>query len=295
MNILILTTKLPYPPKDGGAIATLNMAAGLSDLGHHVTMLAMNTSKHHFPANKVPRSLQEKIMFHIVDVNARIRWAAAFINLIFSKKPYHSVRFRSGLFMLKLRDLLTDEQFDIIQFEGPYLDYCVPLIRQTSKAKLSFRAHNIEHEIWNRRAHRSRNPLRRFYFSVLSGRIKRLERSLIHHVDMVIPISGKDYTTFLKLCPDNRYLVCPAGLNIPAYPDPEPVSAFSLFFIGALDWGPNTEGLDWFFKYIWKQLTALYPELKIHIAGRNSHYYFSGKIRHRDVIVEGRSKMHINL
>lgn len=287
MNILILTTKPPYPPKDGGAIATLNMAAGLAELDHHVTILAMNTAKHFFPADKIPRDLQEKITFHVVDADTRIRWPSAVWNLFFSHKPYHSVRFRSGLLLQKLRDLLFHNQFDIIQFEGPYLDYCIPLIRQNSIAKISFRAHNIEHEIWERRAGQAKNPFKKFYFSLLSKRIKKLESSFLYQADMVIPISGKDHHIFQKLHPDKTYFVCPTGIDIPSYPEPEPVSAFSLFYIGALDWGPNTEGLDWFFKYVWKELITLYPGMKIHIAGRNSHYYFSGQIRLKGVIVEG--------
>ena len=45
MRILQLMNKVPWPPKDGGAIACLNMTKGFSMLGHEVTVLSMNTSK----------------------------------------------------------------------------------------------------------------------------------------------------------------------------------------------------------------------------------------------------------
>ncbi len=64
MKILLLTNKLPYPPKDGGSIATLNMITGLCDAGHSVTCLSLNTVKHRFPIEKIPPSLSEKIRFH---------------------------------------------------------------------------------------------------------------------------------------------------------------------------------------------------------------------------------------
>ena len=54
MKILILTNKLPYPPRDGGSIATLNMITGLRDAGNDITCLALNTSKHPFPVDKIP-------------------------------------------------------------------------------------------------------------------------------------------------------------------------------------------------------------------------------------------------
>ena len=43
MKILQLTNKTPYPPKDGGAIATLSLAEGLADAGHEVLMLCLNS------------------------------------------------------------------------------------------------------------------------------------------------------------------------------------------------------------------------------------------------------------
>lgn len=41
-----------------------------------------------------------------------------------------------------------------------------------------------------------------------------------------------------------------------------------IFFIGALDWLPNIEGLQWFFDRVWPKLRSQYPLLEFHIAGR---------------------------
>lgn len=287
MNILILTTKLPYPPKDGGAIATLNMAAGLADQGCRVTMLAMNTTKHYFPPDQIPQDLQEKIRFHAVETDTGIRWGALIWNFLFSQKPYHSMRFRSDPFLEKLQELLHEHKYDIIQFEGPYLDYYLPLTRQLSRAQISFRAHNIEHEIWSRRADEVKNPIRRFYFSLLARRIKKLENAFIHQVDMVIPISARDHQIFLQMGLEKPSLACPAGIDIPSYPDPAPASILSLSFIGALDWGPNREGLNWFLEHVWKQLSSRHPDLKIHVAGRNPHHFYADHTRLPGIIMEG--------
>ena len=86
MKILILSTKLPYPPRDGGAIATLNLATGLSGSGHKVVLLAMNTAKHWFNADLIPASLKQKIAINTVDVQARIRWYALLWNFFFSSQ-----------------------------------------------------------------------------------------------------------------------------------------------------------------------------------------------------------------
>jgi len=46
MNILQLTNKMPYPAKDGGAIATLNLSKGFVNANNKLTILSMNTAKH---------------------------------------------------------------------------------------------------------------------------------------------------------------------------------------------------------------------------------------------------------
>ena len=287
MNILILSTKLPYPPRDGGAIATLNLATGLSESGHHVVLLAMNTAKHYFNPVDIPAQLSKIITIHVVDVKAQIQWPFLLWNFFFSEKPYNAVRFHSKQFEFELKEIIRSEKPDIIQLEGPYLDYCIPLIRDISSAKISFRAHNLEHEIWERRARQTKNPLSRWYIKVLSGRIRRLELSIIHNVDMVVPISERDLKRFRDLELNCPAAACPAGLDRSSYPDPAPVSPISLFYIGALDWGPNTEGLDWFFENVWENLSVMHPGIELHIAGRNPDFYFNRKKEIRGVIIKG--------
>ena len=287
MRILILSTKLPWPPKDGGAIATLNMATGLSEAGHQVGLLAMNTSKHWFSTDQIPILLKQKINIQAVDVKARICWPALLWNFLFSHKPYNAVRFRSSKFIEKLRQIIMDEKPEIIQLEGPYLDYCIPVIREMTKAKISFRAHNIEHEIWKRRAEQTKNPFKKHYFNVLSARIRNIEKSMISNADMVVPISVRDLDRFQELGFSGQAKACPVGLDIRAYPDPATILQINLFYIGALDWGPNTEGLDWFFENVWKSITDKHPDIELHIAGRNPDYYFKGKKEVPGIIIHG--------
>ena len=73
MKILILSNKLPYPPKDGGSIATLNMLTGLRDAGNQVTCLSLNTSKHPYPIEDIPSEIGETIRFMGVACNTSIK------------------------------------------------------------------------------------------------------------------------------------------------------------------------------------------------------------------------------
>ena len=40
LNVLLVATKAPWPPVDGGRLLLLNTLAGLTDAGHRATLVA---------------------------------------------------------------------------------------------------------------------------------------------------------------------------------------------------------------------------------------------------------------
>ena len=117
MRVLLLCSKSPWPPKDGGATATLNLIKGLSALNVSVTVLAINTSKHFVREEDIPEAIFNSIDYHLINVNTRISLARLLFNLVFSKKPYNLERFRSEVYEIELEKIIRNN-FDIIQIEG---------------------------------------------------------------------------------------------------------------------------------------------------------------------------------
>jgi len=191
MKILQVNNKVPYPTKDGGAIACMNMVKGFSQLGHDVTVLSMNTLKHHVSYAELPEEVKKTADFRLVDVPAKISPLQAFFNLVFSKQPYNAVRFINADFAETLERLLDEKKFDVIQLEGLYVCPYIPVIRKKTKALIVYRAHNIEYEIWERTAKISKG-MRRFYLENLSKRIKRFEKFWLNAYDVLVPISTRD-------------------------------------------------------------------------------------------------------
>lgn len=129
MKILVLTNKLPYPARDGGSIATLNMLSGLRAAGNDITCLSLNTSKHNFLVEKIPGELSDTMRFIGVDCDSSIRPLHMLFNLLFSGEPYIAERFNIKKYREKLTWLLNNEQFDLIQLEGPYPGHYIDVIR----------------------------------------------------------------------------------------------------------------------------------------------------------------------
>ncbi len=283
MRILQLMNKVPWPPKDGGAIACLNMTKGFSMLGHEVTVLSMNTSKHHIRIKDMSTDLRSKADFRFVEVPASINWLEAVFNLMFSRLPYNAQRFISDDFSNELAKLLHEKTFDVVQLEGLYLCPYIPVIRKYSDALIAYRAHNIEYEIWERTAILS-DGLRSKYLKNLSNRIKRFEESYLNSYDLLVPITDRDGAILDKLGNTKPRHTSQTGIDFASLvPTAKKLEFPSLFHIGALDWAPNQEGLIWFFDHCWAKIRERCPDVKFYLAGRNAPDWFERKIKRSGV------------
>jgi glycosyltransferase involved in cell wall biosynthesis len=288
MKILFLAHKMPYPPNDGGTIATLSMAKAIARLGNRVTMLAMNTYKHNFNVKDLPKDLTQLIEFHTVSVDTKIKPPELLINLLFSRLPYNAKRFISLNYEHALIELLKNNKFDIVQLEGLYLYPYIPTIRKYFKGKIAFRAHNIEHEIWRRSLNNQSSGLKKWYLKLLTRRMKKFEINSLNKFDILVPITERDGHVFEFLGNKAPKCVAPVGIDIDKYEyslnneiKPE------LAFIGSLDWMPNQEGIKWFLDKVWPLILKSRPDTKFHIAGRNAPKNYELDVRRQNVVFHG--------
>ncbi len=287
MKILQLTNKPPYPDKDGGAIATLNLTRGLARNGHEVTVLFMNTLKHQVKTIDIPPEVLSLADFRDVFVPAPISAPAALANLLFSYQPYNAVRFISKKFSESLKNLLQEKPFDIIQLEGLYLCPYIPLIRKYSKALIAYRAHNVEHEIWERTIALS-GGYKKYYIRNLAARIRKFELSWLNHYDLLVPITERDGNILNHLGNRKPVHVSPTGIDAASLRSGRASLEFpSLFHLGSLEWSPNQEGLLWFLQHCWPKIRERFPGLKFYIAGRKAPRWLINKFNLPGVVFEG--------
>lgn len=271
MKVLQLCKKFPYPVKDGESLAINALSEAMRDLGVSVHLLAMNTSKHYFDLKELPAHYNQYAQMDVVEIDNQLRWQDAFRHL-FTRDSYHISRFVSDAFAETLRRVLQREQFNVIQLETLYLTPYIPIIRQHSDALITLRGHNVEFEIWERIARNTRNPLKRWYLRHLAQRLRKYELSCFGKYDLLAPITQRDLDCYQKLGYEGPSVVTPIGLNPFRYQADYTTyeGAPSLAFIGSLDWMPNLEGLEWFLDKVWPGIRQRYPNLTLHVAGRNT-------------------------
>lgn len=289
MKILQLCKKMPYPLKDGEAIAVTYLAKALHQLGAEVTLLSMNTTKHYVEPETYHNQLDHYQAVHTVGVDNRVNVKDAFLNL-FSSASYHIARFVSGDFEQKLIQLLKAEDYDIVQLETLYLAPYVEAIRTHSKAKIVLRSHNVEHEIWKRITKNTSLGAKKLYLQLLSHRLEQFELNNLNTYDLLVAITQRDLDFFQRLGCSIPTHVTPIGLDLFDYdrqPLPNPLKP-TFGFIGSLDWMPNTEGIDWVLEEVWPIVLERLPEAELHLAGRNaSSAWIAGVAQHSNVVVHG--------
>ncbi|MFN5705521.1 MAG: glycosyltransferase, partial [bacterium] len=269
MNILLLCNRVPYPIKDGGSIAIYNMITGLKQAGVHLDVFALNTVKDYLPVSEIPNELTSNSKFIAVNIDTTVKAIPAFLNL-FSNESYNISRFYNKQVEEKLIDHLKTNQYELIHIEGLFMLPYIPTIKKYSKAKIAFRAHNVESQIWSRLAKEAKG-IKKWYLNLLSRRIKIFEDTAPNQADFIIPISSDDAEYFRKQFPQKNIFISSAGVNLIKFIQSEIAPEHnSLFHLGALNWYPNIEAVKWLLGDIYQQLILKRADFRLYIAGKHT-------------------------
>ncbi len=267
MKILILTPKPPFPARDGSSLATAQVIEGLAAQGHQVTVFFLNTSKHASNPRDLPEI--EGVSFFSAFCNTSVKPWPALTSLLAGQQPYTVSRFITAETEKKLRDILSGNSFDIIQVETLMMTPYLEVIRESSEARIIFRPHNAEYLIWSHLAENEKNFLKKGYFNMLARQISKYERTVSRQFSHILPISDNDAEIFCSWNPEARMMTLPYGIEIRTGPQRTGRRPPAVLFLGALDWRPNVQGIEWFLKNIWPSLAQNIPSVRLYVAGRN--------------------------
>ncbi|NNE26735.1 MAG: glycosyltransferase family 4 protein [Saprospiraceae bacterium] len=271
MKILQICKKFPYPIKDGEGVAVDTLSRGFYENGCQVDLLAFNTSKHFVHVDSTSEDSSHYNEVHSIFLDNAIDPFKLIINL-FQDISFNIERFNSSRMHLKLKEMLENKHYDLVQLESLYMAPYISTIRKYSKAKIAMRSHNLEHEIWKNLAKGQRNPLKKWYFNLAAKRLLKYEQKAFNLFDTLVPISEIDFNKYETLNYNGPYCVCPVGLNMSNYKSNENIlgDTIRLGYIGSLDWIPNIEGIIWFVNKVWNRIRAAFPNVEFHLAGRNA-------------------------
>ena len=269
MKILILSHRVPFPQNGGYAIVVANTIKSLVNDGHEVSLVALNAKRHNHSSQLPDGDLLGKINYRAYDIDTTVTVFGVAANL-FAKTSFNIDRYYDPEFETLLIRELRNTNYDIIQFEGLFVSLYLPAVRKHSKAKLIYRGHNIENQIWQRLSLQKLDPFKRSYLRMHARRIKNYEQQQLNKFDAIVVFTEQDKNTLTQYGISVPIEVLPIGLRLEKYVVDISKTEFpSLFFLGSLDWLPNREGMEWFLDTFVNDITSGDLPVKLYVAGND--------------------------
>jgi|GEM_PF-2038724 glycosyltransferase involved in cell wall biosynthesis len=263
LNFLMICSRLPAPPNDGGAIYMYQSAKTLANLGHTVSIACFESEMH----QQDETMLSEFAKVYSAPGHFK---PYGFRSLVHSLKEQLPIPISDRMnipIMEEILNTIPDQSFDAILIEGLQCFHFEELLRSKFKnTPLILRQVNVEHLLLERNAKLISNPLKKAIYTWQASLMKNFERSALTKADAVSVISAKDGEHFRQLHPDITYTVVEAGASLPPlFHNSE--KQFNILLSGTWSWAPNQDGLKWFFDQVYPLIHQQFPDLKLDIVG----------------------------
>ena len=284
MRVLQICHKVPFPPNDGGTLATYQLTKAILDLGWSVKLLSLSTDKHPFiemPLDSVYKATNPE---HIaIDTNPNSK---ELVKALWKKNNHIVNRFKSDEFAHLISEHLELNEYDLVIFESTFTALYIDIVKKKSKAIVMMRSHNVEFQLWEDRVYTEKNALIRFLLKASVQQLKDFELNELKKFDVVATISMNDKAYFNSYFGLQKTIYIPFGISLPDETVEDDDNDNKIIFLGALDWEPNLIGLKWFLDEVWPLISQRNNQLKFHIGGRNASPEFEKSLP-EGVIYEG--------
>ncbi|MFZ0320832.1 MAG: glycosyltransferase [Candidatus Sulfotelmatobacter sp.] len=184
------------------------------------------------------------------------------------RAPYAVSRFACGAVASQLNHWYDHDAFDVAVCD--FLDAAVNFPKRLTIPTVLFQ-HNVESEIWRRHASNGSGPIKKAVYSFEFSKMLRYEQEMVRKFRHVIAVSEHDKKLMSAWVRPSRLSVVPTGVDTNQF-HPGPKAAMEkplVLFIGAMDWEPNVDAVEYFCREIWPGVQARVPEARFRIVGRN--------------------------
>lgn len=293
MRILQLCHKPPRPSIDGGCLAMDAMTHGFLDNGAEVKVLTASTHKHPILMDTLGERYLHSTDLEAVAIETRLDVRDAYVAFM-NGESYNISRFYAHHYAMVVKKALSKKRYDVVHLESLYTTPYIDIIRQYApNALISLRSHNHEYQIWEQRWKASRNPLYRIILRHLSKTLERYEKEVLEKVDVVVSISDREAQGYRDWGYSGPIHVAGFGIDTSTHAaghdlhEPPTSRPVRMFHLGAMDWGPNREGIEWFLTSVWPTLVARHPGTEFHLAGKGLdptvYAHIPGVVNHGEV------------
>jgi polysaccharide biosynthesis protein PslH len=263
LSVLVLDEEIPYPLDSGKRIRTFNLLERLARR-HSITLLCYGDSTNPGRAALESAGIRVELVGPLADERGARLYLRLFANL-FSLYPFSVVKHYTQRFQKAFDDLRGRQNWDLIQCEWtPYARF----VPENLNIPLMISAHNVESQIWARRAAHSANPVERLFFRTQEWKMRWFERRALLRAAGSTAVTEEDARTMRDWRVPNVTVV-PNGVDLDFYSQrSEPERDNEILALASLDWFPNVDSLRYFHVEIFPLIRKQQPAAILRIVGR---------------------------
>ncbi|HVM91804.1 MAG TPA: glycosyltransferase [Terriglobales bacterium] len=270
MRILWVKADKLLPVENGGNIRTYHVLRYLA-AQHQLTFYSYYGGN---PDPDYERALQEQLPGSVAVCTGKAELSGVargvdYLKHVGNSAPYAVSRFADEKVRHDLALWFRDERFDVAVCD--FLDAAVNFPNRLNIPSVLFQ-HNVEAEIWRRHTETASSPLKKAMYGVEFHKMQRYEGAAVRRFQHVIAVSENDRGLMMRWVDGERITVVPTGVDLEQFAphgtsvaEPGPV----ISFVGAMDWEPNVDGVEYFCSEIWPAIKGEVPEARFRIVGRN--------------------------
>jgi sugar transferase (PEP-CTERM/EpsH1 system associated) len=263
MRVLVLTSRFIWPLTDGGAIRDFNLLRETSRF-HDVYLLCFLGS----PKDRANFDMLKPYCKKIIGVDlerGKIMSAANAILGTLGPRPFIMREYWRPAMASMIEKVVSEERIDVIHAHFLHMGQYAA---NRNGAAFVLDAHNLEHVLWKRVAGKLRNPLKRAFAGIQSGKLARWERSVAAETDVGVVLSDEDRSEYLRIAPGADVATVPNGVDLEYWhPFEGGVEPGSIIYFGNLGWLPQADAVIAFVNETFPRVVASNANAKLYIVG----------------------------
>lgn len=265
MRILLVATKTPWPPIDGGRLVLLNTIDGLRNAGHHVTLIAPVDGRF-LDAALVRQNLEGRCQVHLPPASTRGA-LRSLIEAEVSRKPVTIIRHSLEPVRRTVERVVAEQRFDVVHAEQQQAFVGSEPARRAG-LPVVLRAQNVESALWTF-ASRYRSSLLRAIFLREAAKLSAWESRCVRQADVTVALTKFDAAALRRLAgPEARIETVEApfvgqlkaGKTV-LQGDP------AVVILASRKWLPNRDSVWHFVGETWPRVHQVLPSARLHVFG----------------------------
>jgi len=267
MKVLFLTPTFPSITKRTGAdIATQSFIDALKQNACDITLVGYCRKGEEFLVRD-PNFISVGSCY-VEMKEAKFYPLLWFAKSILSKISFTATKYYSQKYVETLQSLLKQEKYDFVILDHSYqLGWLEPLIPDTNR--LIVIAHNIEHEVYRDRIQDVKNLALKWMYQRETRLVKQSEDRLAERAFEIWALTEYDSNYFTQVAKQGKVRVLELPPSLSTLPNEVFIKNFDIGMIGSWIWGPNGDGLKWFFQNVYPHLPI---DVSIQVAGRGAEW-----------------------